>query len=188
MKISTTNRNKTPSKRLDMSNLRAALHDSRQWIAVGTIVDPGRGGDHWEVVTENGARVDLLVEVEIAPGGEYITARLGNAIGSGGVWRVPNVGDEVIVALPSGELDFMPTVVSIMATENVPARVGTDKTILVAMDRIEIDAPKVYLGNNLATIIEATDGLVHGSGIEPFTGATYAALSSCTNKVFAKKA
>lgn len=187
MRVNSKKRGKKAAKRLDLTSLRAALEDGRQWVALGTVIDPGRGGDHWEVATESGARVDVLIEVELAPMKEQITASLSNSIAGGGIWRVPEIGDQVMVVIPGGELGFMPTVVGILSNQDIPSRIGTGRTILVASDSIEIDAPKVYLGNNPGTIVELTDGLVHGSGIDPFTGQTYAALQSTTGKVFAKK-
>lgn len=60
--------------------------------------------------------------------------------------------------------------------------------ITLYRDRIEIEAPKVvvnspsvYLGGAGPAL--PSDGLVHGSGIDPFTGAAYFALGNTSAKV-----
>lgn len=66
------------------------------------------------------------------------------------------------------------------------------QSVTLYRDRIEVAAPKVivnstnvYLGG--AGPAGPLDGLVHGSGVDPFTGLTYAALQSTSAKVAAAK-
>lgn len=59
-----------------------------------------------------------------------------------------------------------------------------NSTVRVEADTVTVEADKVQLGkDNLV----APNGVVHGSGIDSFTGATYTALGSTSLKVFAEK-
>lgn len=100
-------RGNRPTKRLDLTDIRHALADGRQWAAIGVVVQPEDGAPHWEIVADNG---DVIVEVELQPEQVPVTARL-----AAGMWIVPDVGDEVAVILPAGELDFMPIITCVLA-------------------------------------------------------------------------
>lgn len=188
-RMSSPLRRRKASKRLDLSDMKHALRDGRIWCALGVVTKPEGSDSHFEVVTEFGQPVEVLVEVVTMPGGLELSCRLGSFAGGPGMglWRVPAEGDEVAVMVPDGEIEFQPTIVAVLSTGEVPERLGEGRTILVATDQVEVIAPKVYLGPDPDTIVEGTDGLVHGTGIDPFTGATYAALSNTTGKVFSKK-
>lgn len=56
--------------------------------------------------------------------------------------------------------------------------------IVVTAPKVTVVADHVDLG---AAGLIATDGVVHGTGIDPFTGATYAALQNTSGVVRAKK-
>ena len=56
--------------------------------------------------------------------------------------------------------------------------------IVVTAPTVTVVADHVHLG---AAGLIATDGVVHGTGIDPFTGATYAALQNTSGVVRAKK-
>lgn len=118
--------------------------DDKLWVSVGTVNKPDALDAHFEIVDDDGTK-DILVEVLLAPGGEQITARLGSAAGGAGrgLWRIPAVGTEVAVLLPSGELDGDPVILATMSTDAVPD--GINETILI-------------LRNDAAILIEATNG------------------------------
>ena len=79
----------------------------------------------------------------------------------------------------------MPTIVGVLDNNAAPDRVSPDRVILVSSVPVEITAPKVILGPDPGDIIEATDGVVTGQGLDPFTGQTYAALGNTSSRVFA---
>lgn len=116
-RITKPKRGGRPTKRLDLTDIRHLLRDQRQWTALGVVVKPEDGGEHWEIVG-GGAGVDVMVEVELQPTQEIVTARL-----AAGMWIVPDVGDEVAVILPAGALDFMPIVTCILS-HALPAEQG----------------------------------------------------------------
>lgn len=177
-------RKRVRAKRLDVTDLRALVEDHRVWFFHAVVIDPDGAGQHFDLDEE-----DLFIEIETQPGQLDLTARLGSAFGGPGegLWHIPPVGAEVVVALPAGRIDFQPTIVSVLSGGLLPARVSNDRTVFVTEKDLEITAPKVYLGPSPDTIVEASDGLVHGSGIDPFSGQTYAALMNTTDKVFSKK-
>lgn len=111
-----------PTKRLDLTDLRHLLRDHRQWTALGVVIKPDDGGEHWEIV---GANEDIMVEVALQPTQEVVSARL-----AAGMWVVPNVGDEVAVILPAGELDFMPVITCVLGS-SVPSSQGPQPNRIV---------------------------------------------------------
>lgn len=100
-------RGQRPTKRLDLSDVKEALRDTRQWTALGIVAEGPDGSPHWEVVGDN---ADVMVEVVIQPDQVPLFCRL-----AAGMWIVPDVGDEVAVIVPAGELDFMPVITCILS-------------------------------------------------------------------------
>lgn len=124
-----TKRPKKATKRLDMTAMREALRDDRVWCGLGLVVqgDQASGGLHFEIEED-----DVLVEVELVPNEERITARLGApAGGSGiGVWAVPSVGTEVVVLIPTGDIAFMPCIVATLSSGDLPDGVAENVTVI----------------------------------------------------------
>jgi hypothetical protein len=137
-RIASPKRGSKAAKRVDLTDLREALMDRRLHAALGVVVVPPGASSHWSF---HGDKEDVIVEVETMPEGLDLSCRLGTFAGgpSAGLWRVPAVGDEVAVLLPNGQMDFMPTIVAVLSTGQVPARVGTARTVLVAPDEVEIE-------------------------------------------------
>lgn len=107
------------TKRLDLSTLREALKDTRVWALVGVVIKPDgeEGATHWEVVTDDaGNATDIVVEVNLVPANVEVTARLSML----GVVQVPEVGDEVLVVFPDGQLDWMPVIAARLSSGAVP--------------------------------------------------------------------
>ena len=102
------------SKRLDLSDLRTAVRDRRQWIALGVVFKPDDAAAHFELVTDGtGKLVDIIVEVETIPDKLDLSCSLSEE----GGWWIPPVGAEVLVALPAGEISFRPVIVAVMPIE-----------------------------------------------------------------------
>ena len=163
------------TRRLELADLRDALKDSRVWTAIGVVRDPGGGDAHYLI--EDG---DVLVEIEIMPGGEQALARLGSAAGGpgGGVWRIPPIGTEVAILVPLGEFDVSPIIIGTLSSNQPPTGLDADTIIVVA--------PKVVLGDP-ASQNSAANGVVVGQGRDPFTGQTYSTLGNSSEVVWAKK-
>ena len=173
--------------------------DTRVWISLAIVtdfhVDPAEG---------------VFVDVTLMPSGLPDTARVGACYaGAGfGVFAELKVDDEVLVAAPSGDpaaglvvlrslwsaadpppTEAAPGVVLLRAEKGVKVHVVTDGAdVLVEVrggGKCIIDAPGgVELGGKGLT---ALDGVVHGSGTDPYTGLNYTALGNASAVVKAKK-
>lgn len=116
------------------------VEDGRVWIELAVVHKPPDVAAHWRKHTSQGGGSIILVEVQGVTSGQDLSARLSSAAGSvgQGLWRVPAVGDEVIVAMPAGDTAFMPTIIAVHASGAVPERASDDKTVLVATDEIQL--------------------------------------------------
>ena len=112
-------RRKLGAKRLDMTQIAAAFADGRQWATLAIVTKQDGTSSHFELATEGDTLVDILVDVETVPDGIDLTCRLAGGSGSQGVWQIPAAGDEVIVVLPTGRVDFMPMIVGIMSGQSI---------------------------------------------------------------------
>lgn len=173
-----SNMSRHKRQRLDIAQIREALRDGKIWTALGVVtVFPGESS-HFEIDADGGG---VIVDVELVPHRERVACRLGSGSG-GGVWRIPPAGAEVAVLVPSGELEADPMIVAVVSD---PPTQLTDETetVIVATGTVKVIAPAVELGDSPA----ALDGVVVGTGIDSFTGATYTALGNASAVVKAKK-
>lgn len=177
----TRNRPDRGTRRLDMSGMRQAMYDRRYWIGVGLVYQPN-GEEHWEIDDDIG----VLVNVTLMPDGEPLLCRLmGHGEGgTNGVWRIPPVGSEVIVGIPAGDIQGDTVLLGVLSSGGVPAELDADTLVVRAPKVVIIADGAVEVGQQGLT---AQDGVVHGTGIDPFTGATYFALNSTSVKLRAKK-
>jgi hypothetical protein len=174
-------RGRRATRRLAVNEIRAALTDGRVWTGLG-VVYTDDDGTHYEVDADLG----VLVAVKLMPSEEPLLCRLGG-LGQGGdqgVWRIPPPGTEVVVCIPGGEIDDDPCIVATLSSGGVPDELDEDTLVVKAPRVVIIAEGAVEIGQaGLLT----TDGLVHGSAVEPLTGATYFALGSTTSTLRAKK-
>lgn len=147
--------------RPDLSDLKALMDDGKAFALMGLVAKP-TSGPHWRKVEGKNGRTDILVEVETAPLGYDLTCRLTSEAGGAGMglWRVPAVGTEVLVVIPDGEIDFMPTIAKVYSSGSVPTRASDQRTVMVAPDAIEVQAPLVTIGPDAAS---DTQGVVVAS-------------------------
>lgn len=121
---------KKPTKRFDASAMRKVLEDqgfSRGFFTCLGIVQAAEdGGVHFDLDDE-----DLTVDVLLMPSEELITVRLGSAAaGPGwGIWAVPPVGAEVMIAIPDGDTNFQPMIASFYSSGQLPP--GLNATTIV---------------------------------------------------------
>lgn len=175
-------RGRRPTRRLDMSEVREAVADGRVWVGLGKVVNRD-GGDHYQF----DADVGVLVEVDLMPSETSLLCRLGGfgQGGAQGVWRIPPVGTEVVVGVVDGEVDASPCILAVLASGDVPDELDGD-TLVVKAPRVVViaaDGPVEIGEQGLVT----ADGLVHGSGVDSFTGAQYWQLGNTSSTVRAKK-
>lgn len=106
MKITKPYRGNRGSKRLDLTDMREIFKDNRMWCAVGIVTLPPGADQHFEI-----SDTDVLVDVVLQPHLLDVTCRL-----AAGVTLIPNVGEEVVVAIPEGEMAFMPIVLCVLSS------------------------------------------------------------------------
>lgn len=142
-------------KSLDPSDLKDLLRDRRVWVGLGVVVKRSEDSSHFEI-----ADGDVLVEVDLMPERTPIFARLAHWHG---VWKIPAVGAEVMIAVAGGELEGDPMLIAELSAavpsaldEQTLVILGPQKVIVASTDA----ASKVYLGTPDAT------------GTEPATLAT----------------
>lgn len=116
-----------PRKRLDMTNMSNTLEGLgfvRGFFSALAIVQAAEdGGEHFDLDDE-----DLTVEVLLMPSETQLTVRVGTV--AGGIWRVPPVGAEVLVAIPDGDIDFQPTICSWYSGGSMPEDVSETTLVI----------------------------------------------------------
>lgn len=182
-------RRRHATKRLNLAPLVRALEASgprKLWAAVGVVAVPEGESSHYELVEEDGKLVDILVDVEFQPEGVDVTCRLGSPFGgpARGLWSVPEVGSEVIVVLPGGELAFMPSIVAVLSSGDIPNGGGegpaAGRTIIVDQEVLIHDGSG---GTDQVVLKSAYEAHKHGTGTGPSTVADNAALASSYSQV-----
>lgn len=128
-------RRRSGARKLDLTPLQKALRDRRVWVSLG-IVEADEGRDsHIEKIYDGSTLVDILIDVTLQPEEISIPCRLSGAAGSYGLSMVPVVGTEVMVVLPAGRYDFMPTIMDILSTGEIaePSGQGPAEARIVIM-------------------------------------------------------
>lgn len=196
----------------DFARLREAFSgpgaDTRRWAAYAVVDDDADAVE----IDEHGVWLDCTI-VET---GEPIRVRWGLMIlpgGRGGVWLPPpERGEEILAVFNAGDpstaigaytfadadaespggddyklpaaIISEPNAVHIRGA-NHAVRIDTDAELTArAGTKTDIDSPDVNLGG---TGLLPTQGVVNGEGVDPYTGATYAALGNASTIVKAKK-
>jgi len=182
-------RGRPASKYPDFEPLRRLVADDRVWAVRGVVYKPDDAASHYRIVESGGQVTDVIVEVLSSPSKHDLSCSLATVAGGAGVgiWSIPPIGTQVLVALPEGKVDFRPTIVAILSSGQAPSRISDDRTVIVASGTVEITAPKVVLAAHPELVIDQTDGFVHGRGVDPFTGAPYWALGSTSAVVKGEK-
>jgi len=133
MRITAPKRGRRGAKRLDLTDMRDLFRDHRMWFALGIVERPDDGDD-----TAIIGATDVQIEVVLQPSLQPVTCRL-----PAGVWDVPDEGDEVMVGLPEGAIDFMPVIVGRLSSGHVAAVQGPQAGRIV----LERDEVLVHDGN-----------------------------------------
>jgi len=135
-------RGRTASRKLDLTAMRTALADGRVHSALGIVTTDG--ASHYELVDG-----DLLVDVVLVPSETLITARMALAGGGGagqGLWWVPDVGSEVALLIPDGELEAGALIVGVLSSAGVPDGIGPGR-LLAAWPEVHIVTDDLRLGS-----------------------------------------
>lgn len=134
-------RRQKPGKRVDLTNIAKTMEQlgfaRGLFSCLGVVKEAEDGGLHFDLDGE-----DLTVDVELQPSGTTITARLGTVGGSfgAGVWWIPPIGSEVLVAVPDGDIDFQPIIVAQYSSGSVPSDVEAGSVVIACAP-----GTKIYL-------------------------------------------
>lgn len=160
----------------------AAAGGGQVWLSAATVAKHAGSSEHWRVNDEG----DLEIEVVTQQQGVPIVAVMGGLGAQGrGVWVIPAEGDEVLVAHPDG-FEGDATIFAVLPTGGVPAGLTPDR-VLVVGPQVHVVSGDVRIGPTPDAMVPLVNGVVLGSGIDTFTGATYGALGSVSLKVQADK-
>ncbi len=178
--MSITRRTKRPrhsTRRIDTSSLKELLGLEGDMIfpCLGIVTD--EDVDSHFSIEGTGDGTDLFIEVQLVPGDERMTARMGVAgAGAGqGIWFIPPVGTEVVLIICDGEIEAGAVIVGVLSTGSLPNGVAAGTTVIT-------NSSKVLIHNGNGTTDQlvlktAYAAHVHPSGTGP-TGVPDNALAS----------
>lgn len=172
-----TRRPKHSARRLDLSAVKEALKDDRVFPCMG-LVTAEDVDSHFEL-----DGTDLLIEVELIPGEERVSARLGFGAGpSAGLWFIPPVGAEVALIICDGDLEAGVFIVGVLSTGAVPAGVAEGVTVLAAQSKVLVHDGIAALGTDRVVKATPYSVHVHPSGTGPTGPADNAAPATTYSK------
>lgn len=187
-KIRAAKRRTLGAKKLDMTGIRAALQDRRQWCTVGVVTKQKTESSHYQLVEKGGSLVDILVDVELMPEGIDVTCRLAGGAGAQGLWMIPAEGDEVIVMIPAGDISFMPVIVGMLSTYEI----ADDASQGPELNRTVIVNGAVYIHDGSGGAEElvkksAYEAHIHSTGVGPSGTPNNAASASSYTEILKAK-
>ena len=151
-------RRKGTGRRIDVSSIREVLRDERGWIEIAVVVKDG--DSHFDI--EDGA---VYVDVELLPEETPMRCNLMSIAGGpgDGIWRVPDIGTVVVVAIPGGDVVGGGIILGTLSTRNVPEGVSTGKTVIVApevlvYDTASGDAKELAYKSDVQAVRDAISG------------------------------
>ncbi len=120
---------------MNMQAIGEATDDLKQHIEIG-VVTADVGESHFEI-RDN----DIWVEVRLKPTDQPVTCRMSSIAGGPGrgVWMVPPVGAEVVVAFPNGKIDAGGIIIANLSSANLPEGVAEDTIVIVAPNVLVYD-------------------------------------------------
>lgn len=141
--------------------IRELADDGMVMCALGLVALDEGETEHWEV-NEDG---DLMVSVALHEQGQVIWAHVGpDGAAAGGDWEIPDLGDEVLVALGRDGVSGEAVIVRTLSSASVPAELVPGRRIVRSEDlRLVAGAAteNLVLGQQLkALLIAILDALV----------------------------
>lgn len=164
-------RKRSGARGVDQSEMKRALVDGKVWCGLGLVVKRQGESQHYEI-----ADGDVLVSVDLMPEGQPLWCRLGGKY----MWRVPPVGSEVMIAIPSGELEQMPSIVSVLSTGSVDGDLDGDVLLIVNDKKVVIkstDDQVILGGTSGKEIARKGDAVDIGSWAVTISGGSVTAIN-----------
>lgn len=160
------------SRGVDQTAMSNALKDGKVWCGLGIVVKRQGEQQHYEISDE-----DVLVSVDLMPEGQPLWCRLGGKY----MWRVPPVGSEVMVAMPAGELEQMPSIVTVLSTGEVDGDLDGDVLLIVNSKKVVIkstDDQVILGGTSGKEIARKGDNLTASQALKDWAQAVEAGVSA----------
>lgn len=171
--------------RVDLTPWRKLFADTRKWCVLARVALHDGESSHFETVTdETGARA-LFVDVVTIPDEIELSCRLP---ATGGLWRIPALGREVIVGIPDGAIDFVTAILGVI--ESPSSTGGLSETVSVieeppggelhVHDGNDAQVAALALRSDVQAIYNAISGaaVVPGDGGAAFQANLVAALNA----------
>lgn len=161
-------RGRKASKRLDLTDMRQLFKDNRLWVALATVAVEEGQQQHFEITDEC-----VVVDVVLQPAQEPLRCRLTST-----VWRIPDVGDEVLIALPEGQREFLPVIVANLSSPPTTQGPATGNVVIVGGQVIVHDGqgganPLPTLAEHNALVAKFNDLVTKFNALTlPVSGAT----------------
>ena len=122
-------RQRIRANRMDLTDMRELMEDGRIWMSMAIVIVPEGASSHFELISNP---PDVLVDVETQPDQLDLTCRLASFGGgaNAGIWAIPPPGSEVLVAIPEGIINFMPSIIATLSSGDLPDGVAPNVTVM----------------------------------------------------------
>jgi len=112
-----------------------------------------------------------------------------------GLTARPHAGAEALTLAVGGAADGIAVIcvgdrryrIRGLATGEVALYDDLGQSVILTRTGIDVRSPRVRMGSDPAALVLPFDGLVHGRGIDPFTGASYAAIGNASARVLGER-
>lgn len=165
---------------MTLTSMRDLLKDGGVWCVAATVQLLDGATQHYRRAANGQIIVSVVTNLQAVPIEAFL---LGGDFAGRGFWMIPAVGTEVMICFDNGDFEGDAFIVATIgrAPQNLDGEVTiiSDSVVKIVADKVNIcEANEVGL---------TAEGVVVGTGMDPFTGQTYNALGNSSGKVFAKK-
>lgn len=171
---------------MTLTAMRELFKDDKTWCLAARVALHDGETEHYEVTPEGAMSVSVRTHMHDV----QINAILKGGGAGIGIWFIPPIGTEVMIAFDGGEFEGDAYIAGIHGDSPTGLTPGK---ILIIGDNVTVQATTVNVEADTVNICSADetpgigDGVLNGKAIDPFTGSTHNVLGNASMKVFAKK-
>ena len=182
-RINKLKRQRIRSNRMDLTDMRELMEDGRIWFSLAIVIVPEGESSHFELTS---GPPDVLVDVETVPDQLDLTCRLASFGGGAniGIWAIPPVGSEVLVAIPDGIINFQPSIIATLSSGDLPDGVAPNVTVIANGEVLIHDGNG---GTDQLVKKTAYAAHVHPTGVGPSGVADNAAVAASFTSILKAK-
>jgi hypothetical protein len=177
---------------MTLTAMRDLLADDRTWTIAATVQKLPGQDSHFKKSNDQ-LLISVLTNTHAVP---VWVIHGGGDLSGFGVWLIPSIGTEVMIAFSDGEFEGDAFLIGMFGRrddvdDGVTLLCG-NKVKIIAEDEVHVVADTVDVDANKVNFCGAAEGplgegVVVGTGIDSFTGSTYNVLGSSSSRVFIKK-